>query len=390
MFLNPSVIVFMFDTILGNLILGLCVIGVGIVDIKYAIGMASIFIMLYQAFHIADVKKREGATNMGSVFGVGWDDKLKADFLQFQKTTNPNVVFDINIIQKQATANEARDLLKTGSWYWSPEVKQLYKDAVSNNTILSSDPLASLTDALTIYNETAIKEILSWNSKEGVFLLNGAIIGHTENTPDNVNNIVKCGINDSGSMSMQKIVYTGYNSSTGGLNSRVTPVSNSDLPKIMNGFRFLGDACNPCNALNDPPDYSCPFSLNTGNGYKVSKIWDMLWKKTGNYSASSSASSSTDSRPQDVNSPAVFLDKTKFPIINQLKDEIIKGSTFINVDWRKLSSSVTIKDPDVRTVYGGDNVDSITESDVPPFVTKGDHSRDYDKNSYETRSTNMF
>jgi hypothetical protein len=42
--------------------------------------------MLYQAFHIADVKKREGATNMGSVFGVGWDDKLKADFLQFQKT----------------------------------------------------------------------------------------------------------------------------------------------------------------------------------------------------------------------------------------------------------------------------------------------------------------
>ena len=39
MFLNPKVIVFMFDTFLGNLLLILCVIGVGVFDIKYAIGM---------------------------------------------------------------------------------------------------------------------------------------------------------------------------------------------------------------------------------------------------------------------------------------------------------------------------------------------------------------
>jgi len=39
----------------------------------------------------------------------------------------------------------------------------------------------------------------------------------------------------------------------------------------------LKGPCNPCLALNNPPDYSCAFSLNTGNGNEVSDIWQNLW-----------------------------------------------------------------------------------------------------------------
>ena len=69
MFLNPSVILFMFNTILGNLLLIFIVFGVGMLDIKYAIGMSAIFIMIYQAFHIANKKYgvKEGLFGMGGV-----------------------------------------------------------------------------------------------------------------------------------------------------------------------------------------------------------------------------------------------------------------------------------------------------------------------------------
>ena len=414
MFLNPKVIVFMFDTFLGNLLLILCVIGVGVFDIKYAIGMTSIFIILYQAFHIAiassSSKNREGFT---FDFGGGWSDKLKADFVQFQKTTNPNVVFDMNIIPNQATSNEAQYLLKTGHWQWSPEVKQLYLDAVAQNTIISSDPNGSMNKAQTIYNETAIKEILSWNAKEGVFLLDGAVIGHSADMPADVNNVVKCGTNDSGDITMQKIEYTGYNSVSGGMKSNITPVSNSMLPTVVNGFKFLKEECNPCVALNDPHNYSCPFSINTGNGDKVSSIWDMLWKQTdgsynsGSYTSGSSNSdkANTDSSPQNVNSYDVFLDKSKFPLLNELKDEVMLGSSFVNVNWKQMRDSVSIKTPDSGSgssdkkkdkssssskdkSTSGSSGSGSSGSNVPKFITND--SLYEDKNPYGTRPTNMY
>jgi hypothetical protein len=406
MFLNPKVIIFMFDTFLGNLLLILCVIGVGVFDIKYAIGMTSIFIILYQAFHIAiassSSKTREGFT---FDFGGGWSDKLKADFVQFQKTTNPNVVFDMNIIPNQATSNEAQYLLKTGHWQWSPEVKKVYLDAIAHNTIISSDPNGSMDKAQTIYNETAIKEILSWNAKEGVFLLDGVVIGHTADMPADVNNIVRCGTNDSGDITMQKIEYTGYNSVSGGMKSNITPVSNSMLPKVVNGFKFLKGECNPCVALNDPRNYSCPFSINTGNGDNVSSIWDLLWKQTdgsynsGSYNSGSSNSdkANTDSSPQTVNSYDVFLDKSKFPLLNELKDEVLLGSSFVNVNWKQLRDSVSIKTPDSGSDKKKDKSSSSSKdksssgssgSNVPKFITND--SLYEDKNPYGTRPTNMY
>ena len=49
------------------------------------------------------------------------------------------------------------------------------------------------------------------------------------------------------------------------------------------GFSFLAEkgVCNPCAPLNSPPDYSCPFIIDTGNGTEISEIWENLWGITG-------------------------------------------------------------------------------------------------------------
>jgi hypothetical protein len=44
----------------------------------------------------------------------------------------------------------------------------------------------------------------------------------------------------------------------------------------VNGFNFLDGTCNPCVS-----NYSCPFSLDTGNGTETSPIWSYLWGLDG-------------------------------------------------------------------------------------------------------------
>ena len=210
---------------------------------------------------------------------------------------------------------------------------------------------------------------------------------------------------------MKKIEYTGYNSFSGGMKSNITPVSNSMLPTVVNGFKFLKGECNPCVALNDPRNYSCPFSINTGNGDNVSSIWDLLWKQTdgsynsGSYNSGSSNSdkANTDSSPQTVNSYDVFLDKSKFPLLNELKDEVLLGSSFVNVNWKQLRDSVSIKTPDSGSSdkkkdkssssskdksTSGSSGSGSSGSNVPKFITND--SLYEDKNPYGTRPTNMY
>jgi hypothetical protein len=113
---------------------------------------------------------------------------------------------------------------------------------------------------------------MAWNSKEGTFLLSGVVIGHTKGLPQNNNNIARCG----SSGSMEKITSMGYDGINGSLTKNTEVINNSDLPSVVPGFKFLKeDKCNPCVALD--ADYSCPFSLNVGDGGTVSPIWNTLW-----------------------------------------------------------------------------------------------------------------
>jgi len=297
----PSLFVFLFGNILGNLLLILGVVGLGYFDVRWAIGLGAIFVILYQAYSLSSGSlKVEGFE--------AWSPQLKADFVKFENTYNPNFQFDLNIVQKQASPEEVEYLIKNNKWPWSDSVKSMYKDAIMRNSVISMDPGVALDVAQTIYNEKAVKEMLSWNSKEGAFLLSGVTIGHTEGLPDNVNNIVRCGTGDSSGVPvMEKIVNVGYDGINGSMIQNISVVPDADIPGLVPGFKFLKGACNPCLALNDPPDYSCPFSLNVGDGGGVSTIWQNLWGLDGLVSSGSSK-------------------KNQFPLLNELKNELNKAA----------------------------------------------------------------
>jgi hypothetical protein len=309
----PSTFVFLFNDILGNLLLALGVIGVGYVDFRWGVGLAAIFVILYQAFSLSKSHGREGFTE--------WSSQLQADFINFENTHNPNFQFDMNIIQKQASPEEVEYLIKNNKWPWSDSVKAMYKDAIMRNSTISMDPGVAMDVAQTIYNETAVKQMLSWNTKEGAFLLTGVTVGHTEGLPDNINNIVRCGLSDSngdGGAVMEKVTNIGYDGINGSMTQNISQVSNADIPGLVPGFKFLKDECNPCVALDDPANYSCPFSLNVGDGGEVSTIWKDLW---GLVSGNGSSNNGGSKKPN----------KKEFPILTELKNELNKASSMLNM-----------------------------------------------------------
>jgi hypothetical protein len=302
-----------------------------------------------------------------------WPENIIADFVKFQKIHNPNLRFDLDIIQKQASVGEVMELLKNGKWPWSSAVQEMYKQAIQENNIINTEPGASLENAQTVYNQAAILELLSWNSKEGSFLINGAIIGHTEDMPHNVNNLVRCGKDsETGKLSMQKIEYTGYNGIYGNMNSKVTPVNNSDLPSVVNGFKFLNGECNPCVALDDPANYSCPFSLNTGNGSDVSSVWQKLWGinaqgepvAANNDNKSATTASKTTLSPETV---TANFNKDKFPLLNELREEIMRGASLIDVSFKK--------PPTIDSSSSDAKISAVTGSSVPAILSNESHEK---------------
>jgi hypothetical protein len=56
-------------------------------------------------------------------------------------------------------------------------------------------------------------------------------------------------------------------------------VDNNDLENVIPGFSFTNGPCNPCGALKQTADYSCPFQLNVKNTPNVSAVWKYLWKE---------------------------------------------------------------------------------------------------------------
>ena len=276
LFLKPELFFMAFKTFLGNVVLLFVILGVSYIDLKYAIALALFFMILSRVSWESSLK--EGfATNKAM-----WSDDLVAKFLKFQKVLNPNVVFDMKVVQQQASPDEVEYLFLNNKWPWSKEVIDLYQQAVAENSFVKVDPGIAMIDAQRIYNEMAMKQVLSFGTKEGTFLLNGVVIGHNKKMPSNVNDVVRCGTDtNSGRSVLEKVVYNGYDSISGAMNKKVTNVEYGDIPGLVNGFKFLNGPCNPCLPLDNPPEYSCPFSLNTGNGAEVSPIWKLLWYPDG-------------------------------------------------------------------------------------------------------------
>jgi hypothetical protein len=199
-----------------------------------------------------------------------WSEKLIQQFLTYQYYHNPNYIFDINIIQKQASSKEVEDYLKNGKWNWSPQVENIYKKYIYNAPFVSFDEKSSIENAKKIYNEKAITDLMSWNSKEGYFILNGAVLGQSKNLPKNINNQIKC--NTKGQM--MKIINKDVDIYPGYMIQEKTILPFEDIPKTLTGFQFIDGPCNPC---IQEKNNTCKFKLNIGDGGEISSIWKYLW-----------------------------------------------------------------------------------------------------------------
>jgi hypothetical protein len=227
-----------------------------------------------------------------------WSRDTTKKFDLYQDTVNLNKnQFNMRVLQEQASEDEAKELMETGYWPWSEDTKEQYVDAVWQNPIIKFDPGAALDYAMKLYNETAAKRLLSWNTKEGEFLLYGAndnnknIIGITTGSDGLANgegqgvtvdgqiskkNIYKC--SDDSNPVLQKTSVNGYNLSNGFKNTTTVDIAFENIPNEVAGFSFVNGPCNPCAPLNDKPDYSCPFKLNVKGNDEISDVWKGLWQ----------------------------------------------------------------------------------------------------------------
>ena len=206
---------------------------------------------------------------------VPWSKDLLQRFKIYQTTVSTNVKqYNMYVLQQQATADEAEYLIKTGYWPWPDDLKDEYIKAVWQNPIIKIDAGSALKNAQEMYCKTAARQLLGWNTKEGQFLITGVDAGRTNSMP--VKNTIKCSADLNNSV-LQKTVYKSYNLFNGYKNSETTTIKNEDIPAEVPGFSFVNGPCNPCNAINQNPQYNCPFNLATKDKSGISPVWKSLW-----------------------------------------------------------------------------------------------------------------
>jgi hypothetical protein len=315
----PDFLNLLFNTFLGNLILITISILTLLYNLKYGIVLSLIFIIIYRFSHI-----KEGFT---------WNEESEKNFLLIQNTINPGIIFDTNTIKNSQASQEEVDYFNKNSvWPWSQKTKDLYVEALNKNPYVRTLSENELNYVMSIYNESAILRLLSHQTKEGQFLLNGILIVDTsgnkmEELPsgfgdfvynselmqDRRDDIIKCNTIDNNNATLERIKYTGKGGIFGEQKTSVTPVDYNDLEEIIPGFTFLNGPCNPCGVLNENPDYSCPFKLTVKNKPPfISSVWQYLWNINDNPLQSTPSFLSENINPDE------------FPILSELQGELKK------------------------------------------------------------------
>jgi hypothetical protein len=318
----PELFVSLFNTILGNLILLTILVLISIQNYYYGIIVGIVFLILYR-FHSLS---KEGFT---------WSPQSTQDFLLIQNTINPKVIFDVNMIQKNQASQEEVDYFnQNGMWPWSQEVQKLYKESVMTNPYIRTSPKDAVNYARRRYNQAAILRLLSYQTKEGQFLLNGVLVrdpsgnkmedlpsgfgdfGYKSGLIGHLNDdVIKCTSSDSDSKP-EKITYTGKGGIFGQQTKEINDVDYNELEKEIPGFTFVNGACNPCGALNETPDYSCSFKLNVKNKPPfISSVWQYLWKVKDEPLVSQPSFLSENINPNE------------FPLLSELQTELNKQTT---------------------------------------------------------------
>jgi hypothetical protein len=318
----PELFVSLFNTLLGNLILILTVLLVFANNKMYGLISGLILLIIYRFSKLS--KKESFTTN--SV----------RDFLLIQNTINKQKVFDMNVINSQATQEELNYFNKNGMWPWSQKVIELYQEAIKRNPYVRSEPKEAIKYARTIYNEAAILRVLSYQTKEGQFLLNGVLVkdpsgNKMEELPsgfgnypyeaglieNRVDDIIKCNMKNEQNPTLERVRYTGKGVIFGEQTEKVTPVDYNDLEKIIPGFTFLNKPCNPCGAVASIPDYSCAYRLRVKNKPPfVSDVWQYLWGINDNPLESQPAFLTNNINPDE------------FPLLSELQTELQKQNSY--------------------------------------------------------------
>lgn len=287
-YLIPGTLSALFNTFLGNLILLLISLLLCFRNIYYGIISLVIFIIIIRMITMSN----GGVSNVRE--GFQWNKTEERDFIVKQQTMNPGIIFDTEILKNQITEEEMKYFNENGYWPWSERTKELYISAANRNPITRQYPENQIGELQSTYNEKAILQILSQQTKEGNFLINGVEI-EVDNNPMDLPSgwgdypynsglmtkrrpVIKCNMTDSKNAKLEKITPTG---TEGILNSKTyekTDIDLNTLEELIPGFKFLKRVCNPCSNINKIPDYSCPFELNIKNtDYGVSDVWDYLW-----------------------------------------------------------------------------------------------------------------
>ena len=89
-----------------------------------------------------------------------WSPELIQEFLQFQAIQNPDVIFDMDLVQQQATEEEVQQLLENGVWPWSDRCKKIYEDVISRSPFTKKSPMKGIKVDQTIYNERVMLQML--------------------------------------------------------------------------------------------------------------------------------------------------------------------------------------------------------------------------------------
>lgn len=258
----PQIFATLFNTLLGNLILILATILTLSYNLRYGLMLFLILIILYRFSTLS----RESFT-----------DQSLQDFLLIQNTINKQKIFDTNILQTQATQEELDYFNSHGMWPWSDSTINLYVSSTNKNPYIRTYSKDGINYARRIYNEKAILELLSNQTNEGLFKINGVQVegekpNSKEQLPDGFGSfpytsglmedrrkdIIKCNL-DSGLPERTK--FQGRGGIFGEQLSEVSPVDYNDLETIIPGFSFLSEPCNPCASASDGSS-GCQFKLN--------------------------------------------------------------------------------------------------------------------------------
>ena len=184
MYLIPDIFVNLFNTFLGKVILILILMLVTFKNINHGIILLLVFIIIYRFLTLSFTMYSKNATNNSEIKeGFTWNKSSTDKFLDIQKLINPQVVFDASEIQKQASQEEVDYFNENGQWPWSDKVKELYKESLDNNPYVRTSPEDAINTISTIYNENAILQMISWQAKEGQFLLNGVSVHDGKGNP---------------------------------------------------------------------------------------------------------------------------------------------------------------------------------------------------------------